>query len=129
MAKFLPDTTLDQALDYIAGCDLVVACDGQPSSYADATTDNGSGGNALGETSASASDFSKAAGDTSGRKINYGGASDVDVDVDGTADHLAFVNNGDSTLRAVTTVTSQSVSAGGAMDFAAVDVLEVQDPS
>ena len=129
MPFFLPDTTLDQALDYIAGCDQIVACDGQPSTYADATTDSGSGGNALGEDTISASDFSKADGDTSGRKITFGGISGVDVDVGGTVDHVAFINTGDSTLRAVNTTTSQSVTAGGSLDINAVDVLEVSDPS
>ena len=129
MAKFASDDIMDAALDVVINnADKLVVCETQPASYSDATTDKGNGGDALGETSVGSGDFSKADGDTSGRKLTVAAQSGITVDVDGTADHAALVDDTNSRLLTVTTITSQGVSAGGTMDVQAYDE-EIEDPS
>ncbi len=114
MAKFLDDSALDALLAVLETADQVVICAGQPVSYAEATTDLGSGsGKALGEAAITSGDWTKADGDTSGRKTTFAQQTGVTIDVTGTADHLAFVDDGGSTLLFVTTLTSQALTAGG----------------
>ena len=126
MAKFLSDTVLDAALDVIATADTLIICAGEPADYTDATTDSGSGGHALGEVSVSSGDFTKADGDTSGRKITCAQQTGVTIDVSGTADHVALVDVGTTTLLAVTTITSQAVTSGNTATINAFD-LELAD--
>ena len=126
MAKFLSDTVLDAALDVIATADTLIICAGEPADYTDATTDSGSGGHALGEISVSSGDFTKADGDTSGRKITCAQQTGVTIDVSGTADHVALVDVGTTTLLAVTTITSQAVTSGNTATINAFD-LELAD--
>ena len=129
MAKSVNDDVLDAALDEIINnADTRVACEGEPSTYADATTDKGNGGNALGETTITAGDFSKSDGDTSGRKLTVPQQTGVSVDVDGTVDHEAIVDDTQSRLLHVTTTTSQSVTTGGTMTLDSRDE-EIEDPS
>jgi hypothetical protein len=107
MSKTISDTVLDQALDYLKqNSDKLVLCNGEPSNYSDATTDNGSGGNALGETSVGTGDFTLADGDTDGRKATVASQSGVSVDADGTADHYALIDDGGSELLLVTTISN-----------------------
>ena len=126
MAKFLDDSVLDAALDVIATADTLIICAGEPADYTDATTDSGSGGHALGEVTVTSGDFTKADGDTSGRKITCAQQTGVTIDVTGTADHVALVDVGTTTLLAVTTITSQAVTSGNTATINAFD-LELAD--
>lgn len=130
MGKISTDTILDQPLDYVSNnADKLVLCDGEPADYSAATTDKSNGGNALGETSISSADFTKADGDTSGRKTTVSSQSGVSVDDDGTADHYAIIDDNNSDLLHVTTISnSQSVSSGNEFDSTAFDI-EYEDPS
>lgn len=129
MAKFASDDIMDAALDVVVNnSDKLVVCETQPANYTDATTDKGNGGDALGETAVGTSDFTKADGDTSGRKVTVAAQSGIDVDVDGTADHAALVDDSNSRLLLVTTISSQGVSAGGTMQTQEFDE-EIEDPS
>jgi hypothetical protein len=130
MAKFVLDAVLDTALnEIINNADQLVICSGQPATYADATTDDGSGGNALGETAIAGADFTGPAdGDTNGRKLTVNQQTGITVDVTGTADHVAIVDDTNSRLLLVTTISSQSVSSGGTADVNAFDQ-EIADPS
>lgn len=111
MAVFVHDSVLDAALDDLALCDSLVLCDGQPADYTAATTDHPTG-DALGEIAIDGTDFTKANGDTSGRKTTIAQQTGVNVDVTGTCDHIAIVDVGTTTLKAVTTCTSQAVTSG-----------------
>lgn len=130
MAKKVLDAVMDAALnEVINNADQVVICDGEPADYTDATTDSGSGGHALGEAAIGSGDFTLADGDTSGRKYDYGGTTGITVDVDGQADHVAFVDDTNSRLLVVTTVSnSQQVTAGNTADVQPFDH-EIQDAS
>jgi hypothetical protein len=129
MAKFMKDLIMDEALNYIKNnADQLVLCDGEPADYTDATTDKGSGGHALGETSIGSADFTLADGDTDGRKVTLAAQNDVSVDVSGTADHYAVVDDTNSDLLYVTTISnSQSVTSGNTFSSNAIDE-EIGDP-
>jgi hypothetical protein len=111
MAKFLADGALDALLDYIEASDLCTICAGQPADFTAATT-NDPTGDKLADVAVDSSDWTKANGDTSGRKSTFAQQTGVTVDVTGTADHIAFTRSADSSLRLVTTCTSQAVTAG-----------------
>lgn len=122
MAKVAPDAMIDAALDYVAGSDLMIACDAEPASYAAAT-----GANKLADVAMAPGDFVKA-NDTSGRKLTMGAKSAVPIDTGGTATHIALCKAGDSTLRYVTTCTSQALTGGGTVDFPAWKI-NIADPT
>lgn len=125
MAKWQNDGMLDAALDYIRGnCDSMIACTAQPTTYTEATATN-----ALADVAMTINtDYTLADGDTSGRKITVAAKAGVTIDTTGTATHIALVKTGDTTLRYVTTCTSQGLSSGGTVDFPTWDI-EIADAS
>lgn len=116
------DAGLDALLDYIKNnCDKMIVCSTQPTSYAEATSTY-----ALADVAMADTDFTHANGDTSGRKTTVSAKSAVTIDASGNAQHIALVKTGTSTLLAVTTCTSQALTAGGTVDVPAWDI-EVAD--
>lgn len=112
MAKVIPDATIDAELDYVAACDKMVACSGEPTSYADATGTKDLATAAM----TPATDFPKS-DDTSGRKVQVAAKSGVTIDHTGSATHIALCRSADSSLRLVATCTPQSLTQGGTVDF------------
>lgn len=127
MAKWVNDAEMDAALDYIAACDTLVVCSAQPTTYAEAVTTY-----ALADVAVTPGDgngdFTIGNGDVSGRKLTIAAQNGVTIDNSGTATHVALVLSGDTTLRAVTTCTSQALTAAGTVDVPAWD-WEIADPS
>ena len=124
MAKAVPDAMLDAAFDWLDQANLQVVCSAQPTTYTEATSTY-----ALADVAMTVNtDYTKANGDTSGRKVTVAAKSGVTVDASGTATHLALVSSGDSTLRYVTTCTSQVLTAGNTVNIPAWDV-EIADPT
>jgi hypothetical protein len=123
MAKFAPDNTLDQELDYIALSDYMCACSGSPITFADAYTNL-----MLAKVAMAGGDFTKA-DDTSGRKLSMAAKTGVSITNSGTCLAVALVNASGSTLRWVTTATSQVLTAGGTVDFPANWKINIQDPT
>ena len=122
MAVFLSDTILDAALTALEAADQLIMCAGEPADYTDATTDSPTG-HALGEVAIDSSDFTKANGDTSGRKTTIAQQTGVTVDVSGTCDHIAVVDDASTgELLAVATCTSQAVTAGNTATINAYDI-------
>lgn len=112
MAKTISDTVLDQSLNYIKNnAGTMSVCEGHPANYSDATTNKGSGGDKLADVSVSSTDFTLAAGDTSGRKVTQASKSGVNVDVDGIANHIAWLDDGSSAILAVTQLPSYAITA------------------
>lgn len=114
MAKFTDDSVLDAALDKIATATRMVVTSAQPANFA------GIAAVALADVVVDSGDFTKANGDTSGRKVTVGAQSGVDVDSSGTATHVCLDDG--TTLLHVTTVTSQAVTSGNTINVAAWDV-------
>lgn len=121
MAKAISTAAMDAGLDYLAGANKMVVCSSQPTTYTEANATF-----ALADVAVAGGDFTKAAGDTSGRKVTVGAKSAVPVDANGTAQHIALINTGDSTLRGVTTCTSQAINTGGTVDIPAFKFWEIQ---
>lgn len=104
MAKWQNDLMLDAALDYVAGSTFAVACSAQPANYA------GIAAVALADVALAGGDFTKANGDSSGRKVTVAAKSGVTIDTSGTATHVALHDG--TTLRYVTTCASLALTAG-----------------
>ena len=120
MAKFLGDAVLDAALDELATGTRLVVCSGQPANYA------GIASVALADETLTSGDFTKANGDSSGRKVTVAQQSSIDIDSSGTATHVS-IDDG-SNLLAVTTCTSQALTSGGTVTVPAFK-LEIADVS
>ena len=125
MAKAIPDAILDKTLDEIATATRQILCSAQPTTYTEANATF-----ALADVTLSGGDFTKANGDTSGRKVTVAAKSSVLIDASGTGNHIALVRVSDTTLIYVTTCTSQAVTANGSntLNFPAWDV-EIADPT
>ncbi len=122
MAKRQNDLMLDAALDYLANnAAAMIACSAEPTTYAEATSTY-----ALADVAIDSSDFTKADGDTSGRKTTVAQQSGVTVDASGDATHVAIVSA--DALLYVTTCTTQTLTEGNTMTFPAWDI-ELADPT
>ena len=73
-------------------------------------------------------DYTKANGDTSGRKLTVAQQATVTIDNSGTATHIALAVSGSSTLKHVTTCTSQALIAANTVTVPAFDI-EIGDPT
>lgn len=123
MAKQAPDATIDSMFDYIDQCNIMHVCSAEPANYA------GIAAVSLADVALTPdTDFTKANGDTSGRKVTVAAKSGVTVDNSGTATHIAIARSTDSTLRYVTTCTSQVLTAGNTVNVPAWKI-EVADPT
>lgn len=121
MAKATPDAILDAMADaIIAAATQLVVCSGQPANFA------GIAAVALADVAVDSGDFSKANGDSSGRKVTVAQQSTVDIDDSGTATHVVIASA--DTLLYVTTCTSQALTDTGTVTIPAWDI-EVADPS
>lgn len=123
MAKAAPDATIDSMFDYIDQSNIMHVCSGQPANYA------GIAAVSLADVALTPdTDFTKADGDVSGRKVTVAAKNGVTVDNTGTATHVVIARTNDSTLRYVTTCTSQALTAGNTVNIPAWDI-EVADPT
>ena len=130
MAKTVDDIVLDASLNQIkTTADKLVVCIGAPVSYAEANT-NSPGGKRCGVRAITPANFAGPVnGDVSGRKLTINQQTGITVDVSGTADHVALVDDTTSVLLAVTSLSaSQAVTAGNTMTVNAFD-LEIADPT
>ena len=110
MAKTVHNDVLDAAHNEIKNnCNLMTACNAEPTTRAEAVTTF-----ALADVAMSGTDFTNA-DDTSGRKCTVGAKTAVPIDTTGTATHIALVDG--TRLLRVTTCTSQALTSGGTVDF------------
>lgn len=124
MAKRAPTITLDALLDFVAACDRVVVCSAEPTTYAEATATV----NLATAVATPVTDFAKAAGSPSGRKVTVAAKNGVSVTATGTATHVAVCKTSDSSLRYVTTCTSQALTSGNTVNVPAWAVT-IPDPT
>jgi hypothetical protein len=123
VGKAAPDATLDAMLDYIAGSTILTICNAEPTTYTEAITTF-----KLADVVVDSGDFTKANGDTNGRKVTVAAQTAVPVDTTGTGTHIALCTTVGTTLRYVTTMTSQALTSGNTANIGAWDV-EVADPT
>jgi hypothetical protein len=123
MGKQAPDATIDAMFDYIDQSNIIHVCSAEPANYA------GIAAVSLASTAMTPdTDYTKANGDTSGRKVTMAAKNTVSVGTSGTATHIAIARSTDSTLRYVTTCTSQALTSGNTVNIPAWKV-EVGDPT
>lgn len=124
MAKLIPDAVIDEQIEPFALATILVICAGQPTSYADATATKDLATHVL-----TAGDFSKANGDTSGRKLILAAQSGITVDHDGHADHYFLGVSASSKFLMVGTLDEphQDLIHDKLVNFPATDVNEVRD--
>lgn len=125
MAKATPDAVLDTLLIDIALSSVLHVCSAEPANYA-------------GIAAVSLADIVLTPGDgngdfvianhTSGRKLTVSQQAAVDIDVTGTATHIALAVSGTSTLKQVTTCTSQALVDTGTVTIPAY-IISVADPT
>lgn len=124
MAKWANDGFMDAALAYAAVSTRLTVLSGQPANFAGiaavllaSVTMTAGDGNG---------DYTIANGDTSGRKLTVAQQSSMSISSSGTATHVGLDDG--TTLRYVTTCTSQALTSGGTVTAPAWDI-EVADPS
>lgn len=122
MAKAAPDAMIDASLNYVAASTKLVVCSSQPTTYNEANSTY-----ALADVVIDSGDFA-VADDTSGRKVTVAAQSGVAIDSSGDATHVALIETSGSTLRYVTTCTSQALTAGGTVDVPAWKI-NIADPT
>ncbi len=115
MAKYTSDSVLDAALDKVASATILTVCSNQPTNRTEAITTY-----KLADVTVDSSDFTKANGDVSGRKVIVAAQNAVPVDASGNAQHIALCDG--TELLHVTTCTSQTLTAGNTVNVPAFDV-------
>jgi hypothetical protein len=124
MAKWANDALMDAAFDYLDQCDKMVVTSAQPTTYTEANATF-----ALADVAMTPdTDYTKADGDTNGRKVTMAAKTAIPVDTSGTATHVALIRTTDTTLRYVTTCTSQALTSGNTVNSPAWRV-EIGDPT
>ena len=118
MGKLATDGFIDGGLNAIDGCTQLSVCSAEPTSIANIETVS------LADVVIDGTDFTKANGDTSGRKVTVAQQSDITIDTTGTATHVVI---DDGTDYYVTTCTSQALTSGGTVTVPAWDI-EIADP-
>lgn len=122
MGKAVHNDVLDGAFDVLDQADLMTVCSAEPTTRTEAITTFKLADIAMTPNT----DFTKADGDVSGRKVTVASKSGVTVDTTGTATHVALVDA--TRLLYVTTCTSQALTAANTVNFPAWKV-EIADPT
>lgn len=119
MARKAHEYVLDGPLDRVAESNQQLVCAGEPTDRADALS------KALASVSVSGGDFTKAAGDVSGRKTTVAQKADVSITDTGEGDHVVLID--DTRLMYATVCTPQMLTQGGTVTIPAW-AIEVADP-
>lgn len=101
MDHYLNTNVLDEALNYVkTNADKMVLTDGEPTSYTNANTNNGSGsGQKIAEVSMISTDYTIANGDNTGdRKITSAAKSGQDVVSGGNGSYIAYLDTSNSEI-------------------------------
>lgn len=122
MAKSIADSVLDAALDKIATADLMTVCNAEPTTRTEAVTTF-----ALADQAMVGGDYTKANGDTSGRKTTVAAKAGITVDTTGTGDHVALVD-ATELLLVTTAAVGVALTSGGTVDVSAFKD-EIADPT
>jgi hypothetical protein len=132
MAKYLHDDVLDALLLTVADYgDRLTVCSAQPTTFVEATSGSGSGGYMLAYTGLNPSgggpDYTLS-DSASGRQCQVTSQTQFAVINSGTATHVAIVDLSAQKLLAVTTCTSQALTATGLVTTPAWNMV-VNDPT
>ena len=130
MPHFTHDDIIDLALNGIkTTCNKMVLTDGEPTTFANANTNNGSGsGQKVAEVVMASGDFTLANGDTSGRKVTAAAKAAQTVVANGDGEYVAYLDTAPSKILHYypITVARNGLLIGDSVNFPAHD-LELQD--
>jgi hypothetical protein len=100
MPHFASDDVFDAGLNLIKNnCNRMVLTQGEPTSFANANTNQGTGsGQKLAEVTMASTDFTLANGDTSGRKVACAAKSSISVIAAGNGNHVAYLDTTNSRI-------------------------------
>jgi hypothetical protein len=113
VAKNVNTAVLDLALNDIkTNVTRMTATTAQSTTYTEANATH-----ALADATMANGDFTLANGDVSGRKVTVAAKTGITIDTSGTATHVALLDVTNTTLKLITTCTSQALSVGGTVDF------------
>lgn len=120
MGKIIPDANIDLMLANVEGTHIHV-CSAEPSTFLEATSTYNLASDSVGS-------YTKANGDSSGRKNTQAGTTGTSISSTGTATHIASTTLTGSVLELVTTCVSQALTSGGTVDIGPFDH-EIGDPT
>jgi hypothetical protein len=129
MAKATPDAILDAMADAIIAAintspsGKLYVCSSEPANYGALVA---SPSITLASVNVDTTDFTKADGDSGGRKVTIAQQSSIPIVLSGTATHVALAST--NTLLYVTTCTSQALTSGGTVTVPAWKIT-VADPT
>ena len=117
--KFAPDAGADAAFDVIDQADIIRVCSvlGAAPTHAQIVTATLASGAITPNT-----DFTKSAGDVSGRKVRVAAKAGLSITASGNAEQIALTTASGSVVRYVTTCTLQALVSGGTVDVPAWDI-------
>jgi hypothetical protein len=121
MGKAISDSVFDASLDYIANNCVRLSITADTTTPANMT-------NQIAFIAVASGQFSKANGDSSGRKITMAAVSSIAVNSTGVASHIVLSSSGGANLHVITTCTSQSLTQGNSVATPAFD-FEITDPT
>jgi len=120
MARYANPNMMDAALDYLANSDTLCICEGQPTTFAEATSTNN-----LVTITISSGSFTKSNG-SSGRRSTISACSGS-VTTSGSANHMAVCQTSGSILKYVWVLTEQYLYSGNTVTTPSL-YAEIQDP-
>jgi hypothetical protein len=112
MGKFISATTLDQELNYIALCDYMSVVTGSSTTYSDMYS-----GSVLAIQAMAGGDYSLSGATYAPRVLTVAAKSGISITASGTALYVALICGSGSTVRAITTCSSQVLTSGGTCDI------------
>lgn len=123
MGERVENPVIDASLDYVSSnANQIHVCATEPTTRTAAVTTNN-----LASGSIDSGDFTKADGDTSGRKNTIAAQTGLSIGTTGTGDHVA-ITSATELLIVMTVSNSQTLTSGGTVDLSAFDH-EIRDPS
>lgn len=108
MTHLLADMAVDACLSFLqSNANKLVICEGAPSSFANANTNNGSGsGQKIAEVALASGDFTIGDDPVDGRRITCAAKSSLPVLADGDADHVAWLDTTNSRILKIAPLTT-----------------------
>jgi hypothetical protein len=129
--KYQKDAMLDTSLSYIkTNATGLVVCtsDILTSGVPDYTLITGASKlTGVIDVSSTASSWTVADGDVSGRKLTVAAQADIPITATGTAEHICIVDSATTSVLYVTSCTAQSLTSGNNVSIPAWD-MELRDP-
>lgn len=123
MGKYIPDADLDLlADDLIANGNEQTLCETEPTTYTQAHTTY-----KLADVALAGGDYTKADGDTDGRKVTIAAKAGVTVDVTGTGHFVCINDTVHSIMKRKTTCNAIAVTESGTVDFPSWKIV-LRDP-